>query len=227
MHDIWNPWHGCRKYSEGCQNCYMYYLDAMRGKHGSDIYKVKTKFNYPIQKERDVIFFLLTKRADRIMECLPDDWEDGYENVFLNVACENQKRAEERLKILREIPAKHKGVMVTPMLGEVDLSSFLKEGWIEQVVCGGENYGGERECRFEWVQFLSKQCQEADVRFVFIETGTRFVKEGKVYRMPNKGLQAIMAHRANVNVEGKPIVWRLFDSLGLEIPKSEIGRAHV
>lgn len=50
MHDIWNPWHGCRKYSEGCQNCYMYYLDAMRGKHGSDIYKVKTKFNYPIQK---------------------------------------------------------------------------------------------------------------------------------------------------------------------------------
>ena len=31
-----------------------------------------------------------------------------------------------------------------------------------------------------------------------------------------------MAHRANVNVEGKPIVWRLFDSLGLEIPKSDL-----
>ncbi len=26
MHDIWNPWHGCRKCSEGCQNCYMYYM---------------------------------------------------------------------------------------------------------------------------------------------------------------------------------------------------------
>ena len=25
MHDIWNPWHGCLKYSEGCKNCYMYY----------------------------------------------------------------------------------------------------------------------------------------------------------------------------------------------------------
>ncbi|MBO4344151.1 MAG: DUF5131 family protein, partial [Victivallales bacterium] len=21
MHDIWNPWHGCRKISEGCQHC--------------------------------------------------------------------------------------------------------------------------------------------------------------------------------------------------------------
>lgn len=30
MHDIWNPWHGCRKCSEGCRNCYMYYLDSLR-----------------------------------------------------------------------------------------------------------------------------------------------------------------------------------------------------
>lgn len=22
MHDIWNPWHGCVKASEGCENCY-------------------------------------------------------------------------------------------------------------------------------------------------------------------------------------------------------------
>lgn len=27
MHDIWNPWHGCIKKSEGCRNCYMYFLD--------------------------------------------------------------------------------------------------------------------------------------------------------------------------------------------------------
>ena len=30
LHDIWNPWHGCVKCSEGCQNCYMYFLDRMR-----------------------------------------------------------------------------------------------------------------------------------------------------------------------------------------------------
>ena len=27
----WNLWHGCKKYSEGCENCYMYYLDEVRG----------------------------------------------------------------------------------------------------------------------------------------------------------------------------------------------------
>ncbi|MBF1123937.1 MAG: DUF5131 family protein, partial [Solobacterium sp.] len=27
MHDTRNPWHGCKKISEGCANCYMYFLD--------------------------------------------------------------------------------------------------------------------------------------------------------------------------------------------------------
>lgn len=50
MHDIWNPWHGCVKCSEGCQNCYMYFLDRVRDKSGSDIYKTKSGFDYPLQK---------------------------------------------------------------------------------------------------------------------------------------------------------------------------------
>jgi len=39
MHDIWNPWHGCVRCSEGCENCYMYYLDDMRDNDGSEIYR--------------------------------------------------------------------------------------------------------------------------------------------------------------------------------------------
>ncbi|MFQ8582558.1 MAG: DUF5131 family protein [Holdemania massiliensis] len=34
MHDIWNPWHGCIKISEGCEHCYMFYLDRQRGQMG-------------------------------------------------------------------------------------------------------------------------------------------------------------------------------------------------
>lgn len=49
---IWNPWHGCRKYSEGCQHCYMFYLDAQRGRNGGDIYRTKTNFSLPLKKSR-------------------------------------------------------------------------------------------------------------------------------------------------------------------------------
>lgn len=52
LEHIWNPWHGCKKYSEGCEHCYMYYLDAERDRDGSEIYKVKGNFDLPLKKTR-------------------------------------------------------------------------------------------------------------------------------------------------------------------------------
>lgn len=52
MHDIWNPWHGCVKCSEGCRHCYMYFLDGQRGKNGAEIYRTKTGFRYPLSRDR-------------------------------------------------------------------------------------------------------------------------------------------------------------------------------
>lgn len=52
MSDIWNPWHGCKKVSPGCQNCYMFYLDSQRGKDGALIYKVQSSFDRPLKRNR-------------------------------------------------------------------------------------------------------------------------------------------------------------------------------
>ena len=52
MHDIWNPWHGCRKVSEGCEHCYMYYLDSLRGRDGAEIYRTKVGFSYPLARDQ-------------------------------------------------------------------------------------------------------------------------------------------------------------------------------
>ena len=49
---FWNPWHGCRKYSDGCKNCYIYYLDEKHGKDASIITRSKTCFDLPLQKDR-------------------------------------------------------------------------------------------------------------------------------------------------------------------------------
>ena len=73
--DIWNPWHGCRKYSEGCDNCYMFYQDQERGKSGSDIYKVKTNFNLPLKKDRQGNFKI--KSGARIRVCMTSDFFPG------------------------------------------------------------------------------------------------------------------------------------------------------
>lgn len=53
MHEeVWNPWHGCKKYSEGCQNCYVYRRDGRIGLDASEIKKNKT-FDLPIRKNKN------------------------------------------------------------------------------------------------------------------------------------------------------------------------------
>ena len=245
---IWNPWHGCHKVSEGCQHCYMYFLDGKRGIDTSKVYRTEN-FNLPVQRRRDgrfklpsgmqlyvglstdffveeadewreeawrimrqrpdIVFRLLTKRANRIKECLPNDWGDGYENVLLQVTTENQQRADERLPILLDIPAKHKGFMAAPFIGEVDAGKYLTTGQIEEVLCGGENYDGARPCHFEWVKKLSDQCRNHDVTFDFIETGTLFVKEGKTYRILDKRTQSLQAFKSGLSYKGKDIDFKL------------------
>lgn len=249
MHDIWNPWHGCIKKSEGCQHCYMYFLDKQRGSNGRNIYKVKNNFAYPLSKNKDgsykiksgehirvcmtsdffleeadewridawkiikkrpdVVFILITKRPERIAQVLPPDWGDGWENVFLNVTCENQMRADERIPILLQLPFKHKGIVAAPFIAPVSIKKYLSSQQIEQVIAGGENYDGSRPLDYQWVKSLYQECVEANITFCFMETGTNFVKDGKTYHLPSKQLQSVMAYKSGLQFLGKPSVFKL------------------
>lgn len=258
MHDIWNPWHGCVKCSEGCENCYMYFLDRMRDKNGAEIY-LTGNARYPLSKDRqgrykiqsgemisvcmtsdffleeadpwrdeawevmrqrsDVIFYLLTKRPQRVAEHLPADWGDGWDNIFFNVTCENQRRADERMPILLELPFRHKGVNCAPLIGPVSIGKYLDSGQIERVACGGENYGGTRPCDFDWVKALREECVSRDITFCFIETGTVFIKDGRKYTLKGKRLQTSQALKSGMNYKGKDMHFDLVDSWGLPIPE--------
>lgn len=265
MHDIWNPWHGCVRVSEGCDHCYMFAMDSTRGQDGSVVRRNKTTFNYPLQRARngsfkvrpgeliricmnsdflidqadpwreevwdiihsrpDVRFFILTKRPERFAECLPADWGDGWDNVMLNITCENQRLADERIPLLLATPAKHKGIMCAPFIGPVSISRYLGApslgAGLEQVICGGENYEGSRPCDFSWVISLSAECRKHNLTFAFIETGSNFVLDGHTYHIP-KRLQGEQAYRSGASFEGKPIEWHLTDPLGLPLSPNEL-----
>ena len=153
-----------------------------------------------MKKRSDVVFILITKRPERVEKCLPEGWED-FENIWFHVTCENQKRADERMPILLNLPFKHKGVMVAPFIGRVTLAKYLETGLIENVWCGGENYNGARPLFFSWVRELAQECKQFDVSFKFFETGNVFIKDGKKLPLANKFEQAKAAYEFGLNYE--------------------------
>lgn len=233
----WNPWHGCKKISEGCRNCYVYRRDAMYDKDGSEVYKTKN-FDLPvrrkrdgsyklkpgetvftcftsdffldaadewreeawdmIRKRRDLDFFIVTKRIDRLGMCIPDDWGNGYPNIVICCTAENQEMADYRLPIFSAAPISRKEIICEPLLGKIDLRRYLSQG-IKQVTVGGESGDSARICDYDWVLSLRDQCKDAKVSFHFKQTGAKFRMNGKVYSIP-RSKQLSQAKKAGIDL---------------------------
>lgn len=150
-----------------------------------------------IKERGDCMFFFFTKRIDRLRECLPSDWGAGYDNVIVGCTVENQDRADYRLPIFRNLPIKHKAIIVAPMLERVDLSDYL-DGTIEEVSVSGESGMDARVCNYDWVLDVRRQCVERDIPFSFHQTGARLIKNGRLYRIPRR-FQIAQARKANID----------------------------
>lgn len=231
----WDPWRGCRKYSEGCKFCYIHKGDLKRNVDTNNIVKTD-RFYAPLAKDKsgeykiksgqtvflcfstdfliedadvwrnecwqmirersDLNFLFLTKRIERFTECIPNDWNDGYDNVIVGCTVENQKTADHRLSIFGDLPIKHKDIICQPMIERINLSAYLDN--IELVVVGGESDVNARPLDFAWVLDVREQCVARNVRFEFRQCGTHFIKDGKSYVLPTRDLCS-QARKANID----------------------------
>lgn len=67
----WNPWHGCHKISAGCQNCYVYRIDARFDRDSSIISKTGD-YNLPLKKIRSGDYKLQT--GETVYTCFSSDF---------------------------------------------------------------------------------------------------------------------------------------------------------
>ncbi len=233
---IWNPWHGCKKYSEGCKNCYVYRRDESVGRDASVIGKTQM-FDLPVKRNRsggykvpsgsvvfacmtsdffiedadgwrdeiwdiirtrrDVDFFIISKRILRFMQCIPDDWGNGYDNVSVVCTIENQRQCDIRLPVFNTLPIKNKYIACEPLLSEIDMREYLTPE-IRRVVAGGESGNEARVCDYNWILSLRSQCVEKNVAFHFKQTGAKLKKDGRLYRIERR-FQHSQARRAGID----------------------------
>jgi protein gp37 len=130
-------------------------------------------------------WLLLTKRPQNMVKMLPQDWGNGYPNVWLGVTVENQQEADRRIPDLLAVPAVVRFLSCEPLLGPIDIGIGVRKpskgdlhydqktrpiGW---VIVGGESGPGFRHTDPAWFRALRDECVAARVPFLFKQWGGR------------------------------------------------------
>lgn len=145
----------------------------------------------------DCMFYFFTKRIERLNFSVPD-------NVIVGCTCENQKMADYRLPIFKKLNIKYKTIILAPMLERMDISKYLGSD-IYEVNVSGESGSSQqiraqqiRALHYDLVLDIREQCIKTNVNFGFHQTGARFIKDGREYRIERK-YQIEQAKKANID----------------------------
>lgn len=121
-------------------------------------------------------WLLLTKRASSIKKRLKElgEWNRWPRpNIWLGVTAENQRRADDRIPPLLEVPAVVHFLSAEPLLGPISIPLI---GEIDWVIVGGESGNSPRPMHPDWARSLREQCVEEGRAFFFKQCGGRSPK---------------------------------------------------
>ena len=132
-------------------------------------------------RERGHIFQILTKRPGRAVawwnkyeQDFPNGWPT---NVWIGTSVENQKYAP-RITVLSRLPAPTRFVSAEPLLGPVDLGTWLDSGAIQWLIVGGESGPKARPMELDWARQLRDQSIRSGVAFFLKQLGGVRKKRG-------------------------------------------------
>ncbi len=130
---------------------------------------------------------ILTKRPERIMDHLPEDWGDGYPNVWLGVSVENMANMH-RLQTLKQVPAALRFISAEPLLEYINFLSMENVAEVHSafkwMILGGEsgNEIGDYTYRPSSVEWYSKIVTDihsnTDMALFVKQMGTHLAKQG-------------------------------------------------
>lgn len=114
-------------------------------------------------------WLLLTKRPENITAMIPAAWHlDPLPHVWMGTSVEDQKRADERLPILRNLPARVRWLSAEPLVGPITFRSLHKIDW---VIVGGESGPECRPMELGWARDIRRHCHLAEVAFFMKQLG--------------------------------------------------------
>ncbi|MCK9513099.1 MAG: phage Gp37/Gp68 family protein [Pigmentiphaga sp.] len=109
-------------------------------------------------------------------------------NVWIGVSVEDQRRADDRIPVLLELPAAVRFLSVEPLLESVNLTPWLPS--LDWVIVGGESGPGARPCSVAWLREVVDQCHAADVPVFVKQLGAKPISRSEADFLATAGLDA-------------------------------------
>jgi protein gp37 len=131
-----------------------------------------------IKETPNLNYMLLTKRPERILKCLPPDYDDGkgYPNVWLGVTC-GVRSSYPRVDILRDLPCAVRFLSVEPLMGSVSDIDLTGIGWVAVGGCSGPTYKNH-PMRMEWAAEVHDLCRAQGIPFLFKQDHNIYTERG-------------------------------------------------
>ena len=162
-----------------------------------------------IRKTPQHIWQILTKRPERIVQCLPEDWGNGWGHVWLGTSIEKNKYLQ-RAEILSQVPSQIRFISAEPLLEQINIEGSLYEKIVKEnfqwCIIGGESGNEEgaykyRECKQEWIEKIVNDLKDTSMKIFVKQMGTFL---GKKLGMTDRNGEQLEKFPANLQIQEWP-----------------------
>jgi protein gp37 len=123
-----------------------------------------------IRKCQMLDWLLLTKRPQNIRKMLPQDWGEGYSNVWLGLTAEDQSHFDQRWPHVCGVPAAIRFVSYEPAIGPLRLPRTGP--YPDWLISGGESGGRARPMAPQWAREIIDDCRRYGIAAFHKQWGT-------------------------------------------------------
>lgn len=118
-------------------------------------------------------WLILTKRPENFNDMLPEDWGNGWSNVWLGVTVEDNTTAARRIPILKQTRAARRFLSCEPLLCHIKPALC----GIDLVIVGGESGSNARFMDVLWARDILCRCIFFGASFFMKQMGDAFDRE--------------------------------------------------
>lgn len=155
-----------------------------------DVVEARERLWETIEQTPHLDWQLLTKRPKFIRRLVPQTWLHAWPaHVWIGTSVGTQQTAEKRIDYVLDVPAPIIFLSCEPLVEWVMLSTWLAQGRISWVICGGYSGSQYRPMDLAWARSLREECRTYGVAFFMKQLGSVYARQHSLHDWKGEAME--------------------------------------